>query len=137
MAYWKLQDDSDILLVGRLVKQVDRQPLNRHLHGTGNDPFAESIECGFLLVDFENQTFMFGFAVPVDINNASRGVKDILDALRQLETLLIAAAIDLSDQRCQHRRAGRDFRDGDSGPIFFCDFSDPRPHAYGDFMALQ
>ncbi len=119
------------------MEQVDHLPLGGHLHGPGNHPLAESVERGLLLVDLENQAFMLVFAVPVDIDHAGRGTEDLLDALRQREPLLVAAAVDFCHQGRQHRRSGRNLGDGHGSAVFFRDRRNVRSHAYGDFMALQ
>ncbi len=119
------------------MKQIDRQPLGRQLHGSGNFPLAQSIERGLLFIDPQNQSLAFSFAIPVNIDDTFGGVKDFADSLRQPDPLVITGTIDLCDQSLQHRWPGWHLGDRNGGAIFFGNLADGRAHPHRNIVALQ
>ena len=64
-------------------------------------------------------------------------LKMSMHLLCQREAALLVGPVDFSDERLQHRRAGRHFGHGDARTVFRGDLRDARPHAFGNVVTLR
>ncbi len=132
----QLEDDVDLLLVGRLVEQVERQAVDGDLEGPGDLALGDAVEGRLLLVDGQDLPGPRLFLEPVDVDHPCGLGEDLFDLGRQFQALPFVAAVDLGDQGLQHRRAGRDLGHGHRRPVSGGDGGDRRPHPLGDVVAL-
>ena len=89
------------------------------------------------LVYHEFHLRLIGLDIPIRVHHAGRGMKNINDLLRQLQTVFLGRPVNFSHQCLQHGRARRHFGNRDAGTEFRGDLRHARTHAFGNVMALR
>ena len=120
-----------------LVVQVGRRLAGQAGAQRGDDLLLRHAEHGGLAaVDQQQRARRGGDAAVVDVDHAVGLLEHAAHRLRHLPAAGGVGAVDLGDDRRQHRRAGRHFDDLDVGAEALADLLQRRPHAGGDGVAL-
>ena len=108
-----------------------------NLHRACDVVFGNAVEGGLLLIHEKAVLRLIVFHVPIDVHDALGLLEQIAHLPRQSDTAFHRRAVDLGDQRFEHRRSGRHFGHLDSRAVALGDGQQPLAHLLGDLMALQ
>ena len=132
-----MQHDAHVLLLPRLVQQIDGFPADGDAQRLRDRLRADPVQGGLFLVDGEPVPRLLVLDIPIHIHDARGLVEDVANLGSEGLPAPGVGAVNLGNERLQYGRAGGHLGDGDAGAEFFSDRGHARANAPGDAVTLN
>ena len=137
MARSRREDDGNVLLLALVVEQAFGLARAGESDGADDLGLAHAVERSLLLIDDESVLRLIVLDIPVHVDDAVGPLHDLANLLRDRDVARVVRAVNLGDERLEHRRARGHLRHLHTGAEAGRDGRDGLAHPLGDGVALR